>query len=135
MRDGIITTACEFAKTRPVYMVRPIPELKIDVPKTMGHALMLDQPSEVSISMEEYKQRHAYAWETQDLAAKRCGVKILDPTPYFCRDDRCWGDIKGMPIYFDDNHLSERGGSLLVPMFRQVFKDAAKVNSAIASKN
>lgn len=132
MRDGMIEAACEFAKTRPVYMVRPTPELKIDVPKTMGRALMLGRPAEVSVSLEEYRQRNAFVLETQDMAAERCGVKILDPIPYLCSDSRCRGDVGGQPIYFDDDHLSERGGSLLIPMFRTVFEDTSRPNEAIA---
>jgi len=31
--------------------------------------------------------------------------------------------IKGLPLYYDDHHLSERGNKLLVPMFREVFDD------------
>ncbi|MGY4534461.1 peptidoglycan/LPS O-acetylase OafA/YrhL [Pseudomonas sp. TE3786] len=121
MREGIIASACEFARNRPVYMLRPIPELKLDVPKTMGRALMQGKRIEVSISMAEYQARNAFVWETQDLAAARCGVKVLDPLPYLCRDGRCEGDVQGQPVYIDDDHLSERGGDLLVPMFRQVF--------------
>ncbi|PTQ70662.1 acyltransferase family protein [Pseudomonas sp. GV071] len=121
IREGIIASACEFARNRPVYMVRPIPELKLDVPKTMGRALMQGKSIEVSISLDEYRARNAFVWDTQDLAAARCGVKILDPLPYLCRGGRCEGDVQGQPVYIDDDHLSERGGDLLVPMFRQVF--------------
>ena len=72
--------------------------------------------------MEEYRKRHAFVWSVQDEAAARCGVKILDPLPYLCRDGRCWGDVDGRPIYYDDDHLSERGGAQLIPIFRSVFK-------------
>jgi hypothetical protein len=98
----------------------------------MGRALMLGRPAEVSVSLEEYRQRNAFVLETQDMAAERCGVKILDPIPYLCSDSRCRGDVGGQPIYFDDDHLSERGGSLLIPMFRTVFEDTSKPNEAIA---
>ncbi|MGY4534462.1 peptidoglycan/LPS O-acetylase OafA/YrhL [Pseudomonas sp. TE3786] len=122
IREGIIASACEFAKDRPVYMLRPIPELKFDVPKTMGRALMQGKTIEVSVSMDEYRERNAFVWETQDLAAARCGVTILDPLPYLCRDGRCEGeDTQGLPVYIDDDHLSERGSDLLVPLFRQMF--------------
>lgn len=124
MRKGIVDTACEFARTRQVYMLRPIPELKVDVPNTMGRALMLGRPTEVSISMAEYQARHAYSWETQDIAVKRCGIKILDPLPSLCSEGRCRGNDKSsLPIYIDSNHLSERGGNLLIPLFRHVFEE------------
>lgn len=125
MREGIIETACEFAKTRPVYMVRPIPELKVDVPTAMGRALMFGNSAEVSISIADYQARHSFSWETQDMAAERCGVKILDPLPSLCHEGRCRGntDQDGLPIYIDSNHLSERGGALLIPLFRQIFSN------------
>lgn len=133
-RDGTIETACNFAKYRTVYMVRPIPELKLHVPKTMGRALLMrGEKLRVSISLDEYHERHAYAWETQDIAAKRCGVKILDPLPYLCSEGRCWGDLNGLPIYLDDDHLNERGGSLLIPMFSQIFDEFKQETATSAS--
>lgn len=127
MREGVINTACAFAEHRPVYMLRPIPELKYDVPKTMGRALIQGQHVRVSISLEEYHARNDYVWETQDMAAERCGVKILDPLPYLCHDGYCFGDVNGQPVYVDDDHLSERGGDLLRPLFNQMFSDKPAV--------
>ncbi|MBX8489976.1 acyltransferase [Pseudomonas cichorii] len=121
MREGAINTACEFAKDRPVYMVRPIPELAINVPKSMARGVLLGMDGRVSISLEEYRARQKYVVDTQDLAAARCGVKILDPIPYLCDAGRCRGDQGGLPIYFDDDHLSLRGANLLIPMFREAF--------------
>jgi SGNH domain (fused to AT3 domains) len=49
-------------------------------------------------------------------------VIILDPLPYLCSDGRCAGTKDGWPLYRDDNHLSEYGNKLLVPMFAKVFE-------------
>lgn len=121
MTNGIVETACAFAQHRPVYMLRPIPEMTEDVPRIMGRAALRGDSVRVSISLEEYHERHKVAWAAQDRAAAECGVKILDPLPYLCSDGRCWGDVDGLPIYYDDDHLSERGGQLLIPLFRQMF--------------
>jgi len=51
--------------------------------------------------------------------------KNSDPTSYLCRNGRCYGSVNGRPLYSDDDHLSEYGNKLLVPMFRQVFLAAA----------
>lgn len=122
-RSVLVATACEFAKTRSVYMMRPIPELRRDVPRTMGRAALWGLDGRVSISLEEYHDRNRLAWEAQDAASAQCGVKILDPLPYLCSDGRCWGDKDGMPIYSDDDHLSERGAALLQPLFETMFRD------------
>lgn len=123
MQAGIVETACAFAQHRPVYMMRPIPELKINVPLTMGRAAMLGRELRVSVSLEEYQDRHRVAWEAQNRAAEECGVTLLDPVPYLCSDGRCWGDVDGIPVYYDDDHLSERGGQLLIPLFKQMFTE------------
>ncbi|WP_248920819.1 acyltransferase family protein [Pseudomonas entomophila] len=131
MREGMINTACEFAKTRPVYWVRPIPELKIDVPKTMVRRTIIPGGEKrVSISLDEYMQRNAFVWEAQDAASKQCGIKILDPLPYLCSDGRCFGDHEGMPIYVDDDHLNEHGGDVLIPMFSEALKPHAEQQMA-----
>ncbi|MGL4448873.1 MAG: acyltransferase family protein, partial [Shewanella sp.] len=123
---GLIASACEYAINRPVFLIRPIPEMMLDVPKTMARALMFGKPDpKVSISLEEYHARHKVVWAAQDAAARQCGVKILDPLPYLCHDGRCWGSKDGRPLYYDDDHLSEFGNKLLVPMFKQAFAEQA----------
>ncbi|MCL5740369.1 MAG: acyltransferase, partial [Betaproteobacteria bacterium] len=119
-------TACQLAADRPVYLVRPIPEMGINVPKTMSRAMSWGQHKEISISLADYHQRHAFVWAAQDAARDQCGVKILDPLPYLCWDGRCHGAKNGRPLYYDDDHLSEYGNKLLVPMFAEVFQSPGK---------
>ncbi|MBN3966985.1 acyltransferase [Pseudomonas gregormendelii] len=124
MRSGVINTACEFAKTRAVYMMRPIPELKYNVPKGMARSLLIgDDHRRLSVTIEDYNKRNAFLLETQDMAARQCGIKLLDPLPYLCSEGVCWGDKDGLPLFYDDDHMNERGASLLIPMFREVFRE------------
>ena len=118
----VTDTACQMAKDRTVYLVRPIPEMNVDVPKSMARALLFGQDKNISISLAAYHQRHAFVWAAQDAARDRCGVKILDPLPYLCSEGRCQGARDGRPLYHDDDHLSEYGNKLLVPMFAEVFQ-------------
>ena len=73
--------------------------------------------------MDEYKSRHQFILDLQDEARARCGVEILDPVPYLCDEDSCYGDLNGRPLYSDDDHLSEFGNKLLVPMFSKIFTE------------
>src|SRR5690606_9303611 len=104
-------------------MLRPIPELKLDVPRTMGRALIRGEERRISISLEEYEERHKPIWNLLNRVVEQCGVKLLDPRPILCPAGRCWGDVEGLPIYYDDDHLNERGGQLLVPLFQQIFAE------------
>ncbi|MGL5335658.1 MAG: acyltransferase family protein, partial [Enterovibrio sp.] len=124
-KTQLIKTMCTIVNPSRVYLVRPIPEMVVDVPKIMARAMMFGKPvPQVSISLDEYHERHKIEWDAQDAAAKQCGVNILDPLPYLCHDGRCWGSKNGRPIYSDDDHLSEYGNKLLVPMFSFLAADS-----------
>ena len=96
--EHLVSTACQLAKVRAVFMVRPFPEMGVDVPRAIQAGIFAGQ-KEVSISLAQYHQRHAFVWAAQDIARQRCGVRILDPLPYLCADGRCrGGDRAGQPI-------------------------------------
>lgn len=133
-KERLVDTACGIAKERPVYLVRPFPEMMVNVPKTIARSLIFGKAEEVSISIDDYYKRHAFVWSVQDEAARRCGVRILDPLPFLCNEGRCWGSKNGRPLYYDDDHLSEYGNRLLTPMFRQVFTTDAPSVEEMARK-
>lgn len=119
----MISTICEFTKSNPVYLVRPTPEVKKLVPVTMFRSLTLNGTAEqVKITRDEYNQRQTNAFKMQDDAAMQCGAKILDPTPYLCDDEYCYGDANNIPFYFDDDHLSSYGSKVISPIYDEVFK-------------
>ncbi|MBE0493471.1 MAG: acyltransferase [Thiomicrospira sp.] len=122
-RNSMVKTACMLSGQRSVYLVRPVPEMGIHVPKTLARNLMFGIKDDIKITLEEYHERHKLVWEAQDQAAEQCGVKILDPLPYLCDEKYCYGSRNGRPLYYDDDHLSEYGNKYLVPMFEQVFRD------------
>ncbi|MBN2866561.1 MAG: acyltransferase [Thiotrichales bacterium] len=123
LRDAMINTACSFKKYREVFLVRPIPEMKVNVPSQASRNIMFGlNSSEIKITLKEYKDRHRLIWWAQDEAVKACGVKILNPLPYLCDESYCYGTRNGLPLYSDDDHLSEYGNKLLIPMFEKIFK-------------
>lgn len=128
--QAYIETACNIQQSRQVYVVRPIPEIGIHVPDTLARNILLHRDSsDIKITLEEYHQRHEFVWAAQDKAAEQCGVKILDPLPYLCDEQYCYGSRDGRPLYYDDDHLSEYGNKFLVPMFEQVFAGHKKAGS------
>ena len=121
-RQALLDTTCELAKTRRLYMTLPVPEFAVDVPRATAYRLMRDPAAlDLQIALSTHLQRNAaflaYAQEAHD----RCGVRLLDPTPYLCPDGQCRASVAGRPLYSDEHHLSEHGNRLLVPMFRQVY--------------
>ncbi len=118
--DRLVAMACRLAKDHPVYLVRPVPEMDRDVPST-ARAMVWGERREVGITLASYHRRHDFIWAAQDAARDQCGARILDPLPYLCEDGMCHGSRDGRPLYFDDDHMSEYGNKLLVPMFAEVF--------------
>ncbi|NHN36719.1 acyltransferase [Pseudomaricurvus alcaniphilus] len=124
VQEKMVETSCKFAQFRPLYLMRPIPEMPANVPITMSRWLAMGKKGEISLDLDAYRQHHAFIWSVQDEIAARCGAKILDPLPYLCDAERCYGSKNDIPLYFDDDHLSEYGNRLLVEMFREVFAPA-----------
>ena len=130
VRQNMIDTACTIARQRKVYMMRPIPEMRVDVPSTMGHAMVLGEDRKISMPLGEYRKRHALVWEAQDAARAQCGVTILDPLPYLCGKDRCDALVNQRSMYFDDDHLSRYGAGFLTPMFSTMFEPPRRAGAA-----
>ncbi|RUO29784.1 acyltransferase [Aliidiomarina sedimenti] len=129
--SGFKDTVCTFAQHRPVYVLEPVAEMPVDVPEFMSRKLHFNGEIErVSISISEYEQRHKLALEAMHELTVECNVKLLAPTAVLCDEENCWGDKDGLPVYFDDDHLNERGGRLLLTEFRKMFSDASSDESA-----
>lgn len=121
-QESIVSTACGLAVDRPVYLVRPIPEMAHNIPTILSRNLLLGRNKvDFKIPLNTYRERHKLVWEAQDEAAKRCGVRILNPLPYLCDKEYCYGSRDGRPLYHDDDHLSEYGNRFLIPMFEEIF--------------
>lgn len=124
---NLISTSCEIAKNHVVYLVRPIPEMDVNVPTYMARTTLLKKHNEIYISLDSYNKRQDFIWKAQNAAREQCGVKILNPLPYLCSDQRCFGEKNNRPLYRDSDHLSEYGNKFLVPMFSEVFQHTKKL--------
>lgn len=116
----LVETACKLAADRTVYWVRPIPEIGVNVPRALARRLLRGVREDVRLPLAEYRRRNAWVWAAQDEAARRCGVKLLDPTAVLCDPDYCYGSRDLHPLYRDDNHLSEYGNKKLVSVFSPI---------------
>lgn len=128
-----VESACAIAKKRPLYLMRPIPEMKIRMPDAMAKEMLLGQPHDFTLSREEYRARNAFVWSIQDQAHEQCGVQILDPLPYLCDEKVCYGSKRGEPLYLDDNHLNALGSSLLAPMFSKAFAAMPRLQNHVGA--
>jgi peptidoglycan/LPS O-acetylase OafA/YrhL len=122
-RSHYVATTCALAANHPLYLVRPTPEMGVRVPEVMGRSMLLKRERQLAVSRQAYRQRNAFVNQVQDLASQQCGAHLLDPLPYLCDDQQCSASRDGRPLYYDDDHLSEFGNRLLMPMFQSIFAE------------
>lgn len=121
--ERLTDTLCDLADDgRPVYVMQPTPEFGIDVPREISRDIMFEgKADDITLPLSDYYTRQRAVIDTLKTAQARCGIRVLDPTPYLCSDGVCHGSINGLPLYSDDNHIGVHGAKMLVPMFRQIF--------------
>lgn len=115
-------TVCMLAEQRPVYIVRPIPEMPFSVYKGLNlQARILGRKSDITVPLVGYEKRTRLANEAIDFAAQQCNAQVMDPIPYLCPEGQCMGSAGGVPLYFDDNHLIDSGNEQLQGLFKEFF--------------
>lgn len=125
LATALTATACELARHRKVFMLRPTPEMPVHVPQTAIRRIMFGVSPEIHTAKQAYLDRNAWVIKAQDDAKLECGAIILDPIPSFCPTERCHALDKGHPIFRDSNHLSDYGSQLLQPALRVIATQTA----------
>ncbi|WP_019671755.1 acyltransferase family protein [Psychrobacter lutiphocae] len=125
-KEQIAQTLEAVSETHPVYVVAPIPEMHTDIPRALSKSLFKGEKKDLSISTVEYETKTAPVIDIYQQVAPKYNAQILYPALYLCPEDRCLAEIDNRPLYFDDDHLSEFGNRLLMPMFQTAMLDFAQ---------
>ena len=125
-RRRLIATACAYAETgHPVFYMLPIPEFNVNISNELARNLIRgNTPADISIPLDDYLARNNFVISALEEARAQCGIHLLDPTRYLCREGRCFGSQDGLPLFSDNNHINERGRRLISPMFNAVLVSA-----------
>ena len=108
---------------KTVWLIGPAPEIGFDVPKSLYiDMLRLGRPLDIRPTDQEFAERQAFVFSTFDEAERTFGVKTIWPDRALCREDRCDVQRNGVPLYSDDNHLTNFGSRLLTTTFAPVFE-------------
>src|SRR5690606_20396168 len=108
------------SEKNPLWVMRPTPVRTADVATVMGREALMRKEIDLSLPRHQYDSSAAYIWTIQDKAARQCDINILDPSVQLCDNQSCAAETNGLPIYRDDNHLTEYGNQLLIPIFESI---------------
>ena len=84
--------------------------------------MIFQQGLEMKIPKPSHVQRSQLHLNANAKLAQQCGVQLLDPLPFLCDEQQCYGSQNNIPYYFDDDHLSLRGARRLMPLFEPIVK-------------
>ena len=102
-----------------VKLVYPIPEVGWNISKfNMNNIIYKSKiPEFISTDYQLYLQRNKFAFEILDSIDKNILLKRLKPGLIFCNTEkinRCNAQIDSKPLYYDSDHLSNKGAELLI---------------------
>ena len=122
LAKGFLTTTCRLSEKNPVYWVKPIPEMGVNIPNELMRAKFYHN-SDISIKLfkKDYLDRSSVILQLQEQSEKNCNVKLIDPATILCDKDWCYSSDKYDVLYKDDDHLNPWGADKIAPLFEELF--------------
>jgi peptidoglycan/LPS O-acetylase OafA/YrhL len=106
-----VDIAADLAETgKKVVLVLQAPELPQEIERLIYHP-MATSPSIPGVPREWWAERTAYV--RQHLREIPAGVMIVDPADWFCDEAICYAAREDISYYFDDDHMSVAGASIV----------------------
>jgi hypothetical protein len=109
---------------RTVTLIGPVPETGVDVARRAVRAAIFGRDYDYAQPAAIVDMR--FASLITMLNSFGGDVQIVYPHRALCREGRCHAVVGGIPIYSDNNHLTERGAMMLAPLLIEAFRFPAK---------
>jgi peptidoglycan/LPS O-acetylase OafA/YrhL len=106
------------AASKRLILIYPIPEVGWDIPK-YNFKRYLDGrvDPEITTAFEVFKRRNAFAEGVLNAFGSRDNLTRVRPEEIFCNtyvQGRCVAQVNAIPLYYDDDHLSNAGSAMVV---------------------
>ncbi|WP_454796933.1 acyltransferase family protein [Novosphingobium lindaniclasticum] len=101
------------AAGKEVLLVEQAPSFPDNARKCVARSLWRGKSAEDCSVREADVRRRRLALTTmfEDIAARHDNVRLIDPLPVMCRGGLCPADDRGLPLYADEHHVTERGSA------------------------
>lgn len=118
--EDYITSLANVSKT--LFLVHPVPETAINISKRNFRYWQSNEEilSEIFIDERDYISRNVFVVSLFESLIEDNIVHIR-PHNLFCEEAKCFLQRNGVPLYLDDDHLSDNGARLIVD---EIFKSA-----------
>lgn len=112
MMDSLI------ASGRKIVIIESVPEAGWDVPNALLLKARWNLSAPQAPSSEDTAFRQAGVKSVFNTYKDHPQVRFVSPSEIMCGKERCIVEYNGVPLYYDDNHLTKSASSLL---FREIF--------------
>ena len=115
-----------------VWLMKEAPLQPFNPPYRLSRLAMLNKPTEgTGFPLADHLKHTAFINRLfAQIAASDPGVKVLDPAPQLCdATGLCRAERDGDSLYTDDNHLSEVGAKLMLPVVAALFEAVIEPNT------
>lgn len=109
--DGYRRVFEDWTAVAPVVVLDDAPTLGLTLPDCLAKAG--DEVQRCSAPRAIATRPSALSEAAKSMAGK--GVTFIDVADEFCDDQRCYGVVGGVPVYFDRDHLNRRYAVSLLP--------------------
>jgi peptidoglycan/LPS O-acetylase OafA/YrhL len=105
---------------RKVIIIYPIPEMGWNVPDLLMKNNFIYKNINAacaSTSYDAFKKRNLRTYQALDKIVENKNIIRIYPEKIFCNnyiDGRCIAHIDGVPLYYDDDHLSFKGTKMII---------------------
>ncbi|MGH8222301.1 MAG: acyltransferase family protein [Woeseiaceae bacterium] len=117
------------AAGKRVWIVGPVPEVGVNVPKALANAERFGFEVDIAPSRAEFETRQRVTLAILDRVAAQHGATVVPVHEALCNEDTCRVEsLDGRPLYYDDDHLSFTGGRAIVPALQKIFEGRGKLD-------
>jgi peptidoglycan/LPS O-acetylase OafA/YrhL len=112
---------------RTLILVYPVPEADVDVPNfTVKYRIILDDDFTLRVPYSAYIARNKEIYSALDAINVGENIARIYPSKLLCENSPngfCETVMNGYSVYYDDNHLSNYGASLITPGIVAIISD------------
>ena len=94
----------------------PTPEMGWEIPNNLARILYFKKELKketLSISRDIFIDRNKKIINFFKKIKKKYDLVLIYPDDIFCDKNRCYAHKENVPLFFDDDHLSELGAKLI----------------------
>lgn len=108
-------------KGADIRVLGSVPEHENNIPAVLARRVMRGETGEFFVERARFDARQTNVFLALE-AVRGQGAKVLYPHEILCDAARCRASEDGLPLYFDDDHLSLRGANRLRALLGQALE-------------